>query len=84
LELHAALAAAGYRRLMVEGGGEVIAAFLAAGLGDIMAVTVAPRVTGGYHLPVGLQMIGDDRIEPEVHWFAAGVDGLLVLRRRGM
>jgi GTP cyclohydrolase II len=81
--LPAALAGAGYRRLMVEGGGEVIAAFLSARLGDLLAVTIAPRVTGGYRLPVGLEGWADDTGEPEVRWFAAGVDGLLVLRRRG-
>lgn len=82
VDLTTALAAAGYRRLMVEGGGEVIAAFLAAGMGDLLAVTISPRVTGGYRLPVGVRMIADDQVEPDVRWFAAGVDGLLVVRRR--
>jgi diaminohydroxyphosphoribosylaminopyrimidine deaminase/5-amino-6-(5-phosphoribosylamino)uracil reductase len=82
VDLTPALAAAGYRRLMVEGGGEVIAAFLAAGMGDLLAVTISPRVTGGYRLPVGVRTIADDQVEPDVRWFAAGVDGLLVVRRR--
>jgi riboflavin biosynthesis pyrimidine reductase len=47
--LHA-LSAAGVRRLMVEGGARVIAAFLASRLVDQVILTIAPRYLGGYHI----------------------------------
>lgn len=45
--LMGSLGAAGMRSVMVEGGGEVIAAFLRAGLWDEMTVYYAPVVIGG-------------------------------------
>jgi len=44
----ARLTAHGVDTLMVEGGGAVLAAFLAAGLAELLVVTVAPVVMGGY------------------------------------
>jgi len=41
----------GIRNLMVEGGGEIISSFLAAGLLDRVALTVAPQFVGGYTIP---------------------------------
>ncbi|MDD5466232.1 MAG: RibD family protein [Anaerolineales bacterium] len=40
----------GVRRLMVEGGAQVIAAFLAAGLVDQVIVALAPLFVGGLHV----------------------------------
>lgn len=40
--------------VMVEGGAEVITAFLRAGLADVMLVTIAPVLAGGYHAVQGL------------------------------
>ncbi|MEX1247746.1 MAG: RibD family protein [Anaerolineales bacterium] len=42
------LHALGIETLMVEGGGEVISSFLAAGLVDRLAITIAPIYVGGY------------------------------------
>ena len=42
------LAEEGISTLMVEGGGGVISAFLAAGLVDRVVVTIAPLFVGGY------------------------------------
>ena len=39
----------GIRSLMVEGGAEVISAFLRAGLADVIVLTVAPILVGGYN-----------------------------------
>lgn len=47
------LTAHGICSVMVEGGGEVLAAFLAAGLADLLVITVAPTVLGGYRPPFG-------------------------------
>lgn len=49
----ARLTAHGVDTLMVEGGGAVLAAFLAAGLADLLVVTIAPVVMGGYRPPFG-------------------------------
>jgi 3,4-dihydroxy 2-butanone 4-phosphate synthase/GTP cyclohydrolase II len=43
------LAASGMRRLMVEGGAQVISAFVAAGLVDLLVLTVTPHLVGGLH-----------------------------------
>jgi riboflavin-specific deaminase C-terminal domain len=51
VELGAALAllrARGIHHLMVEGGSNVITAFLRAGLADAVVLTVAPLIVGGY------------------------------------
>jgi riboflavin biosynthesis pyrimidine reductase len=47
----AALAARGWREIVVEGGGGVNAAFLDARLVDEMYVTIAPAILGGRTLP---------------------------------
>ena len=39
----------GIRRLMVEGGAQVITSFLAQGLADLCAMTIVPRFLGGLH-----------------------------------
>ncbi len=43
------LAQRGVSRLMVEGGAQVIGSFLAAGLVDLLCVTIAPVLLGGLH-----------------------------------
>lgn len=43
------LAQRGVSRLMVEGGAQVISSFLAAGLVDLLCVTIAPVLLGGLH-----------------------------------
>jgi 3,4-dihydroxy 2-butanone 4-phosphate synthase/GTP cyclohydrolase II len=51
VDLHAALELLhrrGIGRLMVEGGGDVITAFLRTGLADALILTVAPMLVGGY------------------------------------
>lgn len=40
----------GIRRLMVEGGAQVLTSFLAQGLADQVILTIAPRFTGGLHI----------------------------------
>lgn len=45
----------GIKRLMVEGGGKVITAFLKAQLADALVLTVAPRLVGGYKAVGNLQ-----------------------------
>ena len=68
----------GIRMLMVEGGSDVITAFLKAQLADALVLTVAPTLVGGYkgvgHLgitdkqllpqirPMSVEMLGDDLI----------------------
>ena len=47
--LLATLHARGIRSVMVEGGAQVLSAFLAAGLADAVVVTVAPVYVGGLH-----------------------------------
>lgn len=49
-DLLAQLARAGLRRVMVEGGARILAAFLAARLADRLSVTIAPRFIGGARL----------------------------------
>jgi diaminohydroxyphosphoribosylaminopyrimidine deaminase / 5-amino-6-(5-phosphoribosylamino)uracil reductase len=51
IDLDSALAALwqrGIKSLMVEGGGEVITAFLQAQLADVLVLTIAPTLVGGY------------------------------------
>ncbi|MBK8175837.1 MAG: bifunctional diaminohydroxyphosphoribosylaminopyrimidine deaminase/5-amino-6-(5-phosphoribosylamino)uracil reductase RibD [Rhodospirillales bacterium] len=59
----AALAARGITRLLIEGGGEIAAAFLAAGLVDRLAWFTAPRILGGDATPavaaLALQRVSD-------------------------
>lgn len=47
-DLLAQLASRGVRTLMVEGGGEILAAFLAAGVVDRVSITIAPVWLNGY------------------------------------
>ncbi|MCU0254250.1 MAG: dihydrofolate reductase family protein [Acidobacteria bacterium] len=54
VDLHALIAALhddGARLIVVEGGGEVVAAFLDAGLLDELRVTVVPSILGGRNAP---------------------------------
>jgi riboflavin biosynthesis pyrimidine reductase len=41
------LAKLGVKSLMVEGGAQVLAAFLRQGLADLLCITLAPRFVGG-------------------------------------
>ncbi len=68
----------GIRSIMVEGGAQVITAFVKAGLADAIVLTVAPRLVGGYKAidslglsqkaelprisPIYTQTLGDDLI----------------------
>lgn len=66
----------GIKSLMVEGGGEVITAFLKAHLADALVLTVAPRLVGGYKAVGDLQ---GDRCEEQflidpLHSAPAGKD----------
>lgn len=54
-----ALRAKGITSLMVEGGGSVISAFLAAQLVDAVVVTLVPRLLGGYKAVTNLSRDGD-------------------------
>ena len=68
------LAQRGVSRLMVEGGAQVMSSFLAAGLVDLLCVTIAPVLLGGLHaieqaLPhaprlreVHVEMMGEDLV----------------------
>src|SRR5262249_47119204 len=55
-----ALAARGLRRLLVEGGGRTVSAFLSAGALDRLHVPVAPPVIGSG--PVGIALPPIDRL----------------------
>ncbi|MFP4425303.1 MAG: RibD family protein [Spirochaetaceae bacterium] len=81
--LHTALGALrerfSIRSLMVEGGGSLIHSFLSARLFDLLAVTISPRILGGYH--IGSEIGLDLPLEIE-EWKLLGKD-LLVLARRG-
>ena len=48
------LAARGLASVMVEGGGQVLTAFLAQQLANAVCVTVVPKVLGGYHAVAAL------------------------------
>jgi riboflavin-specific deaminase-like protein len=76
-----ALRAEGVRRLMVEGGAAVIAAFLAAGLADEVVVTIAPRILAGlnpFHPPpAGLSAASLACELAEARWTPAGADMVL-------
>jgi diaminohydroxyphosphoribosylaminopyrimidine deaminase/5-amino-6-(5-phosphoribosylamino)uracil reductase len=53
----------GSNELLVEGGADVVAAFLAAGLVDELLVCVAPVVIGGRSAPGPVGGVGVDRLE---------------------
>ncbi|OAI19194.1 GTP cyclohydrolase [Methylomonas koyamae] len=56
----------GIRHLMVEGGAEVITAFLKAGLADALVLTIAPTLVGGLK-GVGDLQIGAKQPLPRLH-----------------
>jgi riboflavin-specific deaminase-like protein len=60
-QIVAALAERGFRRLLIEGGGRTVSAFLAAGALDRLHISVAPLVIGSG--PVGLTLAPIDRLE---------------------
>lgn len=72
------LAAAGIRRLLVEGGARTVSAWLAAGLVDVLYLAVAPVIIGAG--PTGLQLPPidhmDEALRPVVREFALGGDRL--------
>jgi len=58
VDLHALVAALhedGARLVVVEGGGEVVAAFLAAGLLDELRLTLVPTILGGRNAPTPVE-----------------------------
>lgn len=61
-DLLARLAARGVTHLLVEGGAEVLARFLAEGLADRVAVFVAPRIVGADGVPL-VASAGPERME---------------------
>jgi riboflavin-specific deaminase-like protein len=66
----------GIKSLMVEGGAEVITAFLQASLADAVVLTIAPRILGGYKAVGDLQTGGYANqlsIDP-LHYAPAGRD----------
>jgi riboflavin-specific deaminase-like protein len=66
----------GINSLMVEGGAEIITAFLQAGLADAVVLTVAPRIVGGYKAVGDLQTNASGNqlsIDPR-HFAPAGKD----------
>ncbi|WP_298801384.1 RibD family protein [uncultured Pseudokineococcus sp.] len=77
----AALAARGLGRVLVEGGGRTVSAFLAAGVLDRLLVTTAPLLVGD-GVP-GLRFAGADRLadalRPPARRFALGEDSCLEL-----
>ncbi|MBN1241086.1 MAG: RibD family protein [Spirochaetales bacterium] len=79
-----ALYAEGVRRLMVEGGASVLAAFLAEDLADELVVTVAPRILAGlnpFHpAPAGIDAARLARSLVDARWERHGDD--MVLRGR--
>ncbi|MEX0385682.1 RibD family protein [Spiribacter onubensis] len=74
----AALAEAGIRRLLVEGGAKTVSAWLAAGLVDHLYLTVSPVIIGSG--PTGLQLPAishmDEAWRPPTEQFALGEDRL--------
>ena len=81
----AALAAAGIRRLLVEGGARTVSSWLAAGLVDHLYLAVAPVVIGSG--PTGLQLPAISHMEeawrPPIEQFALGDDRLYRLDFNG-
>ena len=75
-----ALAGAGVRSLMVEGGAQVITSFLAQGLADWISITIAPVILGG--LPaVGPCLTGPSRLA-QVYTEQLGEDVVIFGRLR--
>jgi riboflavin-specific deaminase-like protein len=71
-----ALAQAGFGRVLIEGGARTVSAWVAAGLVDVLYLTVAPVIIGagptGLELPPIARM--DDALRPRVERFAMGED----------
>jgi len=68
--------------LLVEGGGEVIAAFLESGLADRVAAFIAPKIAGGRDAPSPVQGEGIERMADalrlrRVQWSRLGEDFLI-------
>jgi riboflavin biosynthesis pyrimidine reductase len=72
----AAVAALGYRRLLVEGGAATISAFLAAGAIDRLHLCVAPLIIGSGKIGISLPPV--DRLEsalrPAISTYRLGCD----------
>lgn len=81
-DIVAALAARGFKRLLVEGGAKTLSAFLAAGALDRLHLCVAPLVIGAG--PIGLDLPPIDRLDealrPEVSIHRLGADVLFDCR----
>jgi diaminohydroxyphosphoribosylaminopyrimidine deaminase/5-amino-6-(5-phosphoribosylamino)uracil reductase len=56
------LGARGLNEVLVEGGGELLASFLAEGLVDELACSVAPMVIGGVGAPTPVGGAGAERL----------------------
>ena len=72
----------GIGSLMVEGGGEILHAFLRAGFVDAVVVTVAPLILQGYRITGGAngaELPGIDAMLAK--WFVVGDDGVVILHR---
>lgn len=83
--LLAKLGAEGITRLLVEGGGEVNAAFLSAGLAQRVAFFYAPKILGGRDARPAVAGDGAKRLADlvplrDVHWRRVGDDLLLTAR----
>lgn len=85
-KLFSTLARMGFRRLLVEGGGELNWSVLRLGLADELIVTVAPRIAGGRLAPTLVEGDGFDLISKGVKLKLARVErkgtGELVLHYR--
>jgi len=81
-EVLAALTARGLRRIMIEGGGQTVSSFLAAGLVDLLHYCVAPVVIGSgrpaFARPTIATMDEATRLRPTL--IALGQDRLFVCR----
>lgn len=69
----------GIRRLMVEGGGKLLARLLAAGCVDQVLAFIAPKLIGGDSAPTpvggpGLESMADARQLRESYWYRCGDD----------
>ena len=84
LELLRWLREAGYRRVLVEGGGVTVSRFLQAGALDRLHVMVAPMLIGSGRPGLVLPPIEtlDEAIRPASRCFACGVDTLFDLDLR--
>jgi riboflavin-specific deaminase-like protein len=77
------LAADGIERLLVEGGGTIVAALLAAGLVDELQLAVAPLIVGGEGAPTpvgGPGLRREDAIRLDLLDATPDADGDVVLR----